>query len=314
MISNAQLCMVMLLLQWHRSWRVRMIIPDFRIPDSPRVAVGRVAPIERASGGGRHRRPVPARRNQGSGGRGSDLRPSPGLDSDLQDDSGRGHALRWIRTKAGSPTTSRLPRSRRARVRWRSLGTRRVASLPEPPVLSVGRSARLSGEPVRSQEDTARTGCTQIKPVNDFIFLELPISVHDDTEQWTYFTAVETTRPRWAGVRLRDATGVYDAEVSPERRPLEAGASRGHFRRGASPTCEFFYLRDRLRVVSRATAKSMWERIEDLRDDGACGGFGPRCAGDPGAGESALFGGQSRDGLPQSPVLRAIGGPSRLQC
>jgi hypothetical protein len=98
--------------------------------------------------------------------------------------------------------------------------------------------------------------------VNDFIFSNSNL-VHDDTEQWTYFTAVDDAASVGWG-RVRDATGVYDAEVL-ERRLLEAGALARPLSAGARHRlAEFFYLRDDYESLPQRPAKSMWERIEDL--------------------------------------------------
>jgi len=125
-------------------------------------------------------------------------------------------------------------------------------------------------------------------------------------EQWAYLTSVQDAASVGIG-RVRDATGIYDAHVF-ETRLLETGAlTRPLSSDARRRLAEIFYLRADYESFRERPAKSLWGRIEDLlRQDGAVSDSFDAHAIQR-AGESALFGGQSGDGLPSSPLARFTG-------
>ena len=125
---------------------------------------------------------------------------------------------------------------------------------------------------------------------------------------WSYVHSVDVAVGLGIG-RVRDATGVFEAEVL-EQRLLETGA----LTRPLSPAArhrlaELIYLRGSLGDVRERPARSLWQSVERIvRDDGALSEQGLDGYSVMRAGERLYAGfGTGSEGLPSSPVLRSRG-------
>jgi hypothetical protein len=129
---------------------------------------------------------------------------------------------------------------------------------------------------------------------------------HTSGERWLYRTVVQTDAAVGIG-RVRDATGVYDAQVL-ESRLRESGAlARPLSREGRRRMAALLYLRADYSKFRERPDKYLWDRVEDiLREDGALGDSGLDARSIQRAGEPDIFS-PSAAGLPRSPVLRQAG-------
>ena len=125
---------------------------------------------------------------------------------------------------------------------------------------------------------------------------------------WSYNHQVDVNVGLGVG-RVRDATGVFEAEVL-EQRLLETGAlTRPLSAAARQRLAELIYLRGSLDDVRDRPARSLWQSVERIvQEDGALGEQGLDGYSVMRAGERLYAGtGTGAEGLPTSPVLRRRG-------
>ena len=183
------------------------------------------------------------------------------------------------------------------------------------PWANLGRGARRSGLPVGLTGSVIGSGNYRQQWRDDASWMssegfpgtQTTLTRATDAS-WSYAHAVSINLGLGLG-RVRDATGVFEAEVL-EQRLLETGA----LTRPLSPAArqrlaELIYLRGSLDDVRERPARSLWQSVERIvQEDGALGEQGLDGYSVMRAGERLYSGtGTGAEGLPTSPVLRQRG-------